>query len=116
MYLTILDENNNPIMSAKLKHFSLHTSACESHMFRESSLERDIKISECPAVYNTYLSDIKINNEEALIKFEALHRLDHTEHFSGTKSQNDRHFYVFIQPKLRGKYGWNITETGYRNT
>lgn len=113
MYFSILNSNNKPILSAKLKHFSLHTSATESWDSKVKYDDDANAISIADAVYNTYLEDVLVLDEDALLAFENIHRLDHTSSFSGEKSQNDRSFYVFIQPKLRGDYNWNITQSGY---
>lgn len=112
MYLTILNKNNKPIMSAVLQHFSLHTSACESYI-NGINYSNKPQIGKCNAVYNVFLKDVEVIDEPALLKFEESHRLDHTAEFSGNHTQENRTFYVFIEPELRDEYSWNITETGY---
>lgn len=118
MYFTILDKNNSPIMSAKLDHFSLHTSACESYIER-INYSAIIPTGECNAVYNALLQDVIVLNEELLLQFEEQHRLDNTKYFGNSKGtlkdSSNRDFYVFIQPVLRGDFSWNITQSGYRD-
>ena len=102
-------------MIAKLEHFSCHTSATESHQGRIKYSNKES--TGVDVVYNIYLSSVEVYNEELLLDFEEYHRLDYKENmFSGNKKQEERNgFYCIIQPKLRDKYSWHISETKHNN-
>lgn len=108
MHLTITNKANQPVLKARIKHFSVHTTATES--FRKRVFPSGVKPQAeviCVA-YQTYLTDVEVLDKKALLDFEGNHRLVSSTSIEQTPDNRD--YYVFIQPELRGDYSWHISQ------